>query len=102
MKRILRAAQRAALALLLVWVDGCIRDEVLLPPVIASVSETSAPSGKIVTINGSNFDGSLQVLIDNGVISTAGTPTRTEVQFIVPFRTQQQEVSLTVKTKYGA
>ncbi|AYB33371.1 IPT/TIG domain-containing protein [Chryseolinea soli] len=102
MKRILRAVQMAVLALLLVWVDGCIRDEVLLPPEITSVSKTSAPSGEIVTINGNNFDGSLQVLVDNGVISTAGTPTRTEAQFIVPFRTQPEEVSLTVKTKYGA
>jgi hypothetical protein len=92
----------AMVALVLVWVEGCIRDEVLLPPQITSVSEIAAPSGKIVTISGNNFDGSLQVLVDNGVISTAGTPTRTEVQFIVPFRAQQTEVSLTVKTKYGA
>jgi len=92
----------AAVTLLPVLMDGCIRDEVLLPPEVTSVSEASAPSGKIVTIQGLNFDASLQVMIDNGVIATAGTPTKTEVQFIVPFRAQQEEVALAVKTKYGA
>jgi large repetitive protein len=87
---------------LIMFMDGCIRDEVLLPPVLISVNKTPVASGEIMVITGNYFDAaSLQLLVGDIPVSAAGTPTLTEVSIIVPVVDTPKETMLYAQTKYG-
>lgn len=87
---------------LLVLVDGCIREDVLLPPVITSLNTNPITSGEVLTINGNNFDPtSLVVGIGENTVSPAGTPSLTEVKIIIPVVETSKETRVYVQTKFG-
>ena len=87
---------------LIILMQGCIRDEVLLPPVLTSLSKTPIASGEILTVTGNNFEiSTLQVFIGEKFLSPAGTPTLTEFKIIVPDVENATETSLYVQTKFG-
>ncbi len=87
---------------LLTFVNGCIRDEVLLPPVLTAVDKTPVSSGEILVVSGNYFDAAtLQILIGDNAVSPAGTPTLTEARIIVPVVESSTEVQLFAQTKYG-
>lgn len=87
----------------LIFIHGCIRDEVLLPPTITSLGSVRITAGSILVVKGSNFHPqTTEVYIDETAISLAGTPTATQLQIIVPFTEHSMMASLYVKTRYGS
>lgn len=88
----------ASIALL----NGCIRDEVLLPPVLVSVSKTPVTSDETLILTGNYFDAAtLTIFLGETAVSPAGTPTLTQATIIVPVVEQATETLLYVQTKYG-
>jgi len=80
----------------------CIRDEVLAPPVISTLTKSSWISGDVFPVNGANFDPtSTKVFIDGDEASLAGSVTTTVVNVIVPMTTSTREATLFVRTKFG-
>jgi hypothetical protein len=81
--------------------SGCIRDEILLPPVVTSFSSDEVPSGGLLTIIGDNFDaqGTEVLFGTTGVI--ASSVAKTELKVIVPMTPTKLFIDLTVRTKYG-
>jgi hypothetical protein len=87
---------------LIILVQGCIREDVLLPPVITSLSKNPATSEELLTISGNYFDPpSLIVVIDDDTVSVAGTPELKQFSIVVPLINNPKEVKLYVQTKYG-
>lgn len=87
---------------LLVLIDGCIREDVLLPPSIKSLSDNPVTSGQVLTITGNNFEPtSLVISVGETTVSAAGTPTLTEAKIIVPVVETSKETKLYVQTKFG-
>lgn len=87
---------------LITFMHGCIRDEVLLPPVLISVNKNPVASGDVLVISGNYFDaGTLQFLIGDTPVSSAGTPTLTEASIIVPVVETPKETLLYAQTKFG-
>jgi hypothetical protein len=83
--------------------QGCIRDEVLLPPVISSFDKNPVPSDNILVITGKYFDpSSTLVYINDTIVSNAGSVALSETRIFIPARKQTSKVTIYVKTKYGS
>lgn len=91
---------------IIVWVMlammyGCIRDEVLLPPVL-DTPETIMHSNKLVTLTGDHFDpNSLQLFINDTIVPINSSQLK-ELKFIVPEVNVAAEATLYVKTQFGS
>ncbi len=83
-------------------IHGCIRDEVLLPPVIVSFDKDPISSASILKITGKYFDpGSTLVYINDTVVNNAIAVALTEISLPLSVRKIKTEVSIHVETKYG-
>ena len=87
---------------LVTLIQGCIREDVLLPPVITAFSKNPVASEDLLTVSGNYFDSqSLIVVMDDDTVSVAGTPELTQFSIIVPVVNSMKEVKLYVQTRYG-
>ena len=84
------------------WVLGCIREDVTLPPVLETLTKSSFTAGSIITLNGNHLGRSARVFINDSIVSVQGEPTQTEIQFIVPFVRSKTETALYVSTQAGS
>lgn len=86
-----------------VLLHGCIRDEILLPPVISGFDKNPVASDNILVISGKYFDPqTAQVFINDTLVGTAGTVDLAEIRIYLPVRKVTTEADLQIKTKYGS
>lgn len=86
-----------------VLLQGCIRDEILLPPVISGFDKNPVASDNVLVISGKYFDPqTTQVFINDTLVATAGTVDLAEIRIYIPVRKISTEAMLQVKTKFGA
>jgi hypothetical protein len=86
----------------LLIVFGCIREDVLLPPSIASFSSNPAPAQSLLIIKGANFDpSSTQLFFNDTLVSSVLSIALDEIRVVLPLRRKPADVSVTVRTQYG-
>jgi hypothetical protein len=90
------------LVTLTIWVNGCIREDIMLPPVLDPLSDSTMVSNKVITLTGNNFDPSTSLYLNDVKVDLAGTPSVTMLSFVVPYVPIRTESDLYVKTKFGA
>ena len=88
--------------ILVTLIHGCIRDEVLLPPVITSFDKDPVSSASILKIAGKYFDPtSTRIFINDTVVTNAIAVALTEISLPLSVRKSKTDVFIHVETKYG-